>query len=229
MQQFEHDPASLKDTIGEMVYSMDVDQQVHRAKALEFDKEADGDVLLRSKPRKLEGLDLAEKKLASGDVAGARAMATEALKENANQDTVPAMATTARANFVLARVEAITGHPEESIADFQTTLKTSKEPRLIAWSHIYLGRMLDLDCKRDEALAEYKLAMENRDGQQDTRIAAERGVKAAYAVKGHSCEEDADEAAPEGAKPGEPAKPSGNASPSGNPFPEEGSGTAQPK
>ena len=31
--QFEKDPASLKDTIGEMVYSMDVDQQVHRARA----------------------------------------------------------------------------------------------------------------------------------------------------------------------------------------------------
>ena len=32
MIQFEKDPASLKDTIGEMVYSMDVDQQVHRAR-----------------------------------------------------------------------------------------------------------------------------------------------------------------------------------------------------
>jgi hypothetical protein len=30
--QFEKDPASLSDTIGEMVYSMDVDQQVHRAR-----------------------------------------------------------------------------------------------------------------------------------------------------------------------------------------------------
>ena len=30
-------------------------------------------------------------------------------------------------------------------------------------------------------------------GQQDTRIAAERGVKAAYMVNGHSCEEDADD------------------------------------
>ena len=54
--QFEKDPASLHDTIGEMVYSMDVDQQVHRARQIEFDKEADGDVLTRSKPRKLTGL-----------------------------------------------------------------------------------------------------------------------------------------------------------------------------
>jgi tetratricopeptide (TPR) repeat protein len=188
--QFEHDPSGLKDTIGEMVYSMDVDQQVHRARQIEFDKEADGDVLMRSKPRKLEGLDLAELKLASGDVADARTMADEAIKRNANQDSVPAIAETARANFILARAALIAGHPDQAIDGFQLTLKTSQEPRLLAWSHIYLGRMLDLECKRDDAVAEYKLALENRDGQQDTRLAAERGVKTAYLPKGASCSDD---------------------------------------
>ena len=53
--------------------------------------------------------------------------------------------------------------------------------------------MLDLDCKRDQALAEYQEALKTRDGQQDTRLAAERGVKTAYAVNGHSCDEDADD------------------------------------
>jgi hypothetical protein len=61
--------------------------------------------------------------------------------------------------------------------------------------------MLDLDCKRDEAVSEYKEALAVRDGQQDTRLAAERGVKTAYAVKGHSCDEDADDDAPGCAKP----------------------------
>jgi hypothetical protein len=56
--------------------------------------------------------------------------------------------------------------------------------------------MLDLDCKRDEAVSEYQLALTVRDGQQDTRLAAERGVKAAYAVKGHSCDEDSEDDAP---------------------------------
>ena len=43
----------------------------------------------------------------------------------------------------------MTGRPQQAIDGFQKTLATSKEPRLLAWSHIYLGRMLDLDCKRD--------------------------------------------------------------------------------
>ena len=97
-----------------------------------------------------------------------------------------------------------------AIGDFQKTISTSKEPRLVAWSHIYLGRMLDLDCKRDQALTEYQAALAARDGQQDTRIAAERGVKTAYAVKGHSCDEDADDsnaAPPAKPAPGQSAPP----------------------
>ena len=90
----------------------------------------------------------------------------------------------------------MTGHPEQAIDDFQKTLATSKEQRLLAWSHIYLGRMLDLDCKRDEAMSEYKLALTVRDGREDTRLAAERGVKNAYSVNGHTCDEDADEDSP---------------------------------
>jgi len=216
MVLFEKDSASLKDTIGEMVYSMDVDQQVHRARNLDFDKEADGEVLGRTQPRKLTGLDLAEARLAGGDAVTAGAMARQVLAEPS--DSLQSVADGARANFILARAAIVTGHPEEAIDRFQKTLATSKDNRLLAWSHIYLGRMLDLDCKRDEAVSEYQLAMSVRDGQLDTRLAAERGVKAAYAVKGHSCDEDAgddsdkDAPAPGTAKP-EGAKPSGSGAP----------------
>ncbi len=192
--QFEKDPASMRDTIGEMVYSMDVDQQVRRARQIEFDKDADGDVLQQSKPHQLTGLDLAEARLASGDIATASSMARQVL--TVHDDTLQSAADSARANFILARAAIMTGHPEQAIDGFQRTLATTKEPRLLAWSHIYLGRMLDLDCKRDEAVSEYNEALAARDGQQDTRLAAERGVKAAYAVRGHSCDEDADDDSP---------------------------------
>ena len=205
--QFEKDPASLRDNIGEMVYSMDIDQQVHRAREIQFDQNADEDVLQRPKPRKLEGLDLAESRLASGDVAGAAALAQQALSEKS--DSAKAVADVSRAHFILARTDLMTGHPDQAISQFQSTLATSKDLRQIAWSHIFLGRMLDLDCKRDAALSEYKLALANRDGQQDTRLAAERGIKGPYEVQGHSCQEDGasdDQTAP-------PAKPAGQPAP----------------
>ena len=191
MLQFERDPASLKDTIGEMVYSMDVDQQVHRARQTEFDKEADTEVLGRSKPHKMMGMELAEAQLSNGDMAAASAMAQKVLAKQS--DTIASAADSARAYFILARVAAMSGHPEQAIDDFQKTLAITKEQRLKAWSHIYLGRMLDLDCKRDQALSEYKLALTVRDGREDTRLAAERGVKNAYSVNGHTCDEDADD------------------------------------
>ena len=208
---FEKDPASLRDTIGEMVYSMDVDQQVHRARNIDFDKEADEEVLGRTQPRKLTGLDLAEARLAGGDTATASAMARQALAERS--DSLESVADGARANFILARAAILTGHPDEAIDRFQKTLATSKDNRLLAWSHIYLGRMLDLDCKRDEAVSEYQLALTVRDSQQDTRLAAVRGVKAAYAVNGHSCDEDADRDSEKDATGQGAQKPQGAAPP----------------
>lgn len=191
MIQFEKDPASLKDTIGEMVYSMDIDQQVHRARAIQFDPAADEDVLQRSAPRKLTGLDLAEARLSNGDVAGATAIVQKVLAQPMN--TPAAIADGARAHFILARADLMTGHPDQALDNFQKTLETSKQQRLLAWSHIYLGRMLDLQCNRAGAVAEYKQALVVRDGQEDTRLAAERGVAKPYVVKGFSCDDDADD------------------------------------
>jgi hypothetical protein len=197
---FEKDSASLRDTIGEMVYSMDVEDEVHTARHIEFDKEGDGDVLSRSTPRKLAGLDLAESRLAAGDVATASAMARQAL--TVHTDTIESAAESSRAQFILARAAILTGNAEQAVEEFQKTLATSKDPRLISWSHIYLGRMLDLECKRDEAVAEYQEALKTRDGQQDTRLSAERGVKAPYSIHGHSCDDDSEDApAPAPPKP----------------------------
>ncbi len=184
--QFEKDPASLKDTIGELVYSMDIDNEQHRARAVTFDAQADDDVLRRSAPKKLTGLDLAEARLAAGDYATAGAMARQSLTIASSDEAVDK----GRAEFILARAAILTGHPEEALEGFEKAAVTAKETRIQAWSHIYLGRMMDLDCKRDEAISQYNQALAVRDGQQDTRIAAERGVKAAYAVKGHTCDAD---------------------------------------
>ncbi len=227
MIPFEKDPASLKDTIGEMVYSMDVDQQVHRARQVEFDKQADEDVLQQSKPRALTGLDLAEAKLAAGDIASARAMAQKVLASQT--DSIASTADAAHAHFILARVDLMTFHPNETadeiektvddaVDQFQKTLATSKEQRLLAWSHIYLGRILDLECKRDEAVAEYKEGLDVRDGQLDTRLAAERGVKTAYVQRGreHACD---DEDAGDDSTGQPPAKP-GTQAPEGKPAPQ---------
>jgi tetratricopeptide (TPR) repeat protein len=127
-------------------------------------------------------------------------MARQAL--TVHTDTIESAAESSRAQFILARAAILTGNAEQAVEEFQKTLATSKDPRLISWSHIYLGRMLDLECKRDEAVAEYQEALKTRDGQQDTRLSAERGVKAPYSIHGHSCDDDSEDApAPAPPKP----------------------------
>ncbi|MGC9157899.1 MAG: hypothetical protein ACP5FH_02820 [Terracidiphilus sp.] len=214
--QFEKDPSSLSDVIGEMVYSIDVDQQAHIARRIEFDPEADSDVLMRTAPRVLTGLDLAEARLAAGDTASAATLARQALV--APGDSAEAVAAQARAHFILARVDILEGHPGAAISEFQQTLAISKDPRQVSWSHIYLGRMLDLDCKRAEAVAEYQEAMRTRDGGLDTLLAAERGLKAAYAVSGHSCQAD-DGDRPPGAEPAQPPAAPAEPGPRGSETP----------
>lgn len=201
--QFEKTKTSFSNVIGEMVFGMDVNQEIHIARTTQFDKVADQTELQRQEPMKLSGVNLAEERLAAGDPAGASAIANKVIAEDANK---PGSANTvAHAYFVLARVALMTGHPQEAFTDFHKTLEGSKEPRIVAWSHIFLGRMLDLECKRSQAIAQYKAAMVHRDGRLDTLHAAEQGEKQPYTVNGHGCQVNADSGKP---MPQAQAKPS---------------------
>ena len=168
---FEKEPQSFKETIGEIVYGMDVPSEISRAKRVTFSQQNEGDVVHRG-TRQLHGLDLAEMKLLQGDVNGAAALAHQELDRHTGD--------TARADFLLARCAVMQRNVDEARHYFEETIRLGKDPRLLAWSHIYLGRMDDLEHSREEALAQYQQALVNRDGQLDTKEAAERGLKEPY-------------------------------------------------
>ncbi len=178
---FEHTPDSLKEAIGPMVYGMDVDQQVHRARDIEFAEEGSSDVISHVS-RKPHGLDLAEIKLHQGDAAGAQQLAQQALREHTPDP--------GRANYVLALTSLMQGHMDEAEKSFNETLRLSKDPRLLAWSHIYLGRIHDVRDERDQALVEYQTALTVRDGQPDTKAAAEKGLKQPFELPKRTQPED---------------------------------------
>lgn len=207
--EFEKNPESLDEAIGPMVYGMDVATEMHRAKEVDFDAHGEDDLMSHA-PAQPKGLDLAELKLVKGDVAGAGAIAQQALATH-NGDV-------GQADFILARVALLSGKIDDAQADFQSTLTASKDPRMLAWAHIYLGRIFDVEDRRDQAVAEYKAALTARDGQPDTKAAAETGLKtpfilphrtAADAGQGGSLEEQAPGAGtpPDGNKPAPPPNP----------------------
>jgi tetratricopeptide (TPR) repeat protein len=86
----------------------------------------------------------------------------------------------ARAYFVLAKVASLGGQMQEAQADFQKALDAGKDPHVIAWSHIYLGRILDIQQERDDAVAQYKAALATGDVPEDAKSAAERGLQTPY-------------------------------------------------
>ncbi len=174
----EHNGDGLRDEIAPMIYGMDVDRERRHAEQVAFVKDAPADPLSRGtvRPHTLEGLELAELDLARGNVADATDLADKAMQDP--------KADHGEAQYLLARVDLMQGHAQDAKDGFEKTLNLTKDPRTLAWSHIYLGRLYDTmeTPDRQHAVAEYQAALEVRDGRPDTRQAAESGLKKPFAL-----------------------------------------------
>lgn len=174
---FEHSPSSLSQSIGPMVYGMDVPAEISKIKNMhiQFAAESNSNTVVQSLPAPGE-LDHAESLLMKGKADEAYSIAEKAL---ANHTKNPD-----RAEYILARADLLKGDVPEAIKAFHKTISHSKNPRLVAWSHIYLGRIDDVGGDRQDAIAQYKKALLFQDGQQDTLEAAQSGLKAPYRLPG---------------------------------------------
>jgi hypothetical protein len=189
---FEGHSASLKESIGEMVYGMDVETEISRAKHTEFAQTGSSDVVSHA-PRQLHGLDLAELKLIKGDTAGAAQLAQQAIAQKSGD---PAYADYILGQAVLSSKTLDEASLEQAQHHFADAVRLSKDPRTLAWAHIYLGRIHDLLEDRDEAVAEYKAALTVRDGQEDTKRAAEKGLQQPFALHQQAQPDDEKDTAP---------------------------------
>ena len=171
--EMEREGVSLKDDIGQIVYGMDVERERQHDSHIVFLAQTQHDVLRRT-PRKLAGLDLAELKLVKGDKDGATEIAESVLADPAGDH--------ARANYLIARINLLDRDPDDAVAHFRAALDTSKDPRTLAWCHIYLGRLYDMQQEPDRkrAVAEYHLALNLRDDRPDTKAAAESGLRTPF-------------------------------------------------
>lgn len=174
----EHNGDGLRDEIAPMIYGMDVDRERRHAEQIVFVKEAPADPLSGGGVRrhKPQGMELAEVDLVKGDVDDAADLADKAMHDPKSDH--------GEAQYLLARVDLIHGNAAEAKAGFEKTLTLTKDPRTLAWTHIYLGRLYDTMSTpdRQRAVAEYQAALEVRDARPDTRQAAEAGLKKPFAL-----------------------------------------------
>jgi tetratricopeptide (TPR) repeat protein len=95
-----------------------------------------------------------------------------------------------RATYGLAVASALSGKPERARELFSKVIAASKnsqaegagrpDPANVSWSHIYLGRMYDVEGQRDLAVAEYQEALGVAGAPESARAAAQRGVETGY-------------------------------------------------
>jgi hypothetical protein len=95
-----------------------------------------------------------------------------------------------RATYGLAVASALQGKPDQARELFTKVIAAAQnplagpnahpDPSNLSWSHIYLGRMYDVEGKRDLAVLEYRAALAVRDAPDTAKTAAQRGIEAGY-------------------------------------------------
>jgi len=175
LANFEKESGGIKTAYGDMLYAMDLDHERRRAREVKFAAQAEPEVINPAKViLQADLLNEAEQKFATGDMAGAEKLASQVLQHN-NGGEEPG-----RAAFLLARIATMSGRMEEARVDFEQAAQSARDPRTLAWSHIYLGRIYDIQDKRDTAVEHYRAALAAGDPATDTRTAAENGLSAPY-------------------------------------------------
>jgi tetratricopeptide (TPR) repeat protein len=171
--KFDKTSVGLRDAYTDLVGSIEVGKEMKRASQVQFAKAADPE-LLRSAGRQNEHLLLdAERRLAAGDREGAQKLAQKALDEQTGDS--------GRALFILAEVATANRDIDGARQYFERALQTAHEPRLIAWSHIYLGRIFDLQEDRHAAVDQYHAALDAAGAAlPEAKLAAQRGLDKPY-------------------------------------------------
>ena len=149
--------------------SIEMGKEKKRASKIQFAGEAAPELLhLAAHPNKHLLLN-AERRLAAGDPETAQKLAQQALDEQ-DEDS-------GRALFILAQVATVNRDMDGARKYFEQALQTAHEPKVIAWSHIYLGRIFDLKEDRFAALDQYRAAMEHSRGNASgSKIGSATGI-----------------------------------------------------
>jgi tetratricopeptide (TPR) repeat protein len=171
MGRFDKDPAGMRDAYPNLLGSIDVGREMRRASQIKFASEAAPELLAR--PSNNNVLLQAERRLAAGDLITAQKLAQQALDAHEGDQ--------GRALFILAEVATADRDIDGARSYFERALQTAHEPKVIAWSHIYLGRIYDLKEDRPAAVDQYRAALDAAGGAlPEVKLAAQRGLDQPY-------------------------------------------------
>jgi hypothetical protein len=177
LARFEKDAAGLRAAYGDLVGGIDVRKEEKQAAQVTFAAASAPELLHLSRPLEGKLLVTAEQRLSAGDAEAAQKLAQQALEEK-NEDP-------GRALFILAQVATRNSDMQGARNYFERALEVAHEPKVVAWSHIYLGRIFDLQADRATALDHYRAAESAGSTLPEAKAAAERGLQQPYEPPGH--------------------------------------------
>ena len=169
---FEKDPAGLRTAYGDMLDGIDIKAEEKAASLVQYADVTAPELVQLSRMEDRQMLITAEKRLKAGDPKGAQELAQQALDKKVGDQ--------GRALFILAQVAVANKNMEGARDNFQKAINTAQDPKVIGWSHVYLGRILDLKEEREAALVEYRAALTTSGALPEIKAAAERGLAQAY-------------------------------------------------
>jgi tetratricopeptide (TPR) repeat protein len=171
MGKFDKGPVGLRDAYPDLVGRIDVKQEMKRAAQIQFASVAAPELLRVTNSQSGNVVLKAERRLATGDLEGAKKLAQQAL--DGQEDS-------GRALFILAQVATANRDIDGARSYFEKALEIAREPKVIAWSHIYLGRIFDLKEDRPAAVDQYRAALTAAEAIPEAKLAAQRGLDKAY-------------------------------------------------
>lgn len=169
LELFEHEKPSIRFYFPDLIRTLDVDQELARLEHVDFSAApaftphaaAPADPLR-------QWLGEAEAYLAAGNQAAARERFERVLAADPGHPG---------ALFGLAVLASQAGDRQQAKEYFERTLERAREPRLLGWTHIYLGRILDLEGERQQALEHYRAALALNTRLERVEQAARRGLE----------------------------------------------------
>jgi hypothetical protein len=177
LTRFEKDPAGLRNAYGDLVTNIDIGRERKRVAQVTFATNSDPELLHLSRPAEGTLLVAAEKRLTAGDTESAQKLAQQALEEKSEDP--------GRALFILAEVATHNSDMQGARNYFERALEVAHEPKVVAWSHIFLGRIFDLQEDRPAALDHYRAAENAGSALPEAKAAAELGLRQPYEPPSH--------------------------------------------
>jgi tetratricopeptide (TPR) repeat protein len=175
--KFEKSPAGLRIAYSDLIGGIDVHKEQKNAAQIKFAGNADPELLHLSRPTEPKLLVIAEQRLSSGDPEAAKKLAQQALDQKREDP--------GRAFFILAQASAMSRDMPGARSYFEQALNVAHEPKVVAWSHIYLGRIFDLQEDRAAALDQYRAALTAGGSLPEAKAAAEHGIEQPYEPPSH--------------------------------------------